>query len=586
MDSKINSSGSQGDRRVDQHVEQEGVLPVGEEQKQVVPEQKDVSDLKVEDVPNNHDNVKEESLLQREVEAEVEADPVGNVFGIPELVGKLLGLLSNEDVKSMATVSKDVDYAAQGYMKSAEGKGRDAVHRAAGYEMAGELDKAMVVYAEYAAEYAPARERLEAFCFACKVFSPALKNHSMDDLKGMSAHDLVVATGDALEALGGLNPQAIKTALVAYCSDDTISAEDREAVLGTFFDTVLLVLGSAGGKEHAPLRQVAREIAIRYPEAFLKLYDAGRVPEKFAQTVFKDYYTGYSSPKGSITSHCNMEWNRVELTGNRVDRENTVRHVVALGVRLGYSLPDIIENIFSFKTGDYNLGMAGAATVGLESLPKVLMEHAKLASSDKDVVSLVKGIETILKSDFPGIKVQDKVELVRVLISLLPRVETSETREQIVQLLESQMHASTLYRAAKGVGEAVLGFFNAVGGSGDAGLFQGEIDDYVGKDFAALFFNMDMDTIEAWMDSGGEYYVALALENTGEYLDGLGIEGAAERNKVEATLIALGDRLLEGPHGNSDTLSGAVSVQRHSIAQATNDIGVLDGQGYLDALEE
>ena len=161
----------------------------------------------------------------------VDADPVGDVLGVPELVERLLSFLEdNKDVKSMVTVSKGVHYGTQLYMESVEGRGRDAMHRAEAYEKAGDLDKAMMIYAEYAAGYPPARERLEAFCFACKVFSPALRDKSMDDLKAMSVHELIVATGDALEALGELQPRAIEAALVAYCSDDNIPKEDREAV--------------------------------------------------------------------------------------------------------------------------------------------------------------------------------------------------------------------------------------------------------------------------------------------------------------------------------------------------------------------
>ena len=202
-------------RRVDEGtpVKQEGTLSVGNEQKEVVSEQKDVSQLIAKSVPNNNENIKDESLVQRGIEGaiaeDVQEDPVAKAFGIPELVGHLLSFLrDNEDVKSMMTVSKDVHYGTQAYMESTEGRardamhrrGRDAMHRAEGYEKAGQLDKAMMLYAEYAADYPPARERLEAFCFACKIFSPALRDKSMDDLKAMSPHELIVATGDALEA--------------------------------------------------------------------------------------------------------------------------------------------------------------------------------------------------------------------------------------------------------------------------------------------------------------------------------------------------------------------------------------------------
>lgn len=279
----------------------------------------------------------------------------------------------------------------------------------------------------------------------------------------------------------------------------------------------------------------------------------------------------------------------MELRGSKFTRELLVRTALGLSFSLDDNLSENLSTLFCFYDFSKNSptnGQAQRMTIALESLPGILMDYVKNASSEVGIVNLVSGIQTILDSKFSGITLQHKAELMRVLTELMPKVETPGTRKMILDVFDTQMHASMLYRVEKGISEGLLALGSVITSTSTDHLFQGEVDDYVGKDFAAVFFNMDMDTLEAWMDSGGEYYVALALENTSEYLDGLGIEYAAERNKVEATLIALGDKLLEGPHRNSETLRGAVSVQRHSIAQATDDVGVLDGQGYLDALEE
>ena len=127
-----------GNRKVDDGVpvKQEGTLSVGDEQKEVVSEPKDVSQLSAKDVPNNNENVKEESLVRRDIESALaecfQEDPVAKVFRVSELVGQMLSFLrDNEDVKSMMTVSKDVNYGTQVYVESAEGKARDARYSAA-----------------------------------------------------------------------------------------------------------------------------------------------------------------------------------------------------------------------------------------------------------------------------------------------------------------------------------------------------------------------------------------------------------------------------------------------------------------------
>ena len=354
-----------------------------------------------------------------------------------------------------------------------------------------------------------------------------------------------------------------------------------------FFDTMLPVLGSTGGKDydHAPLRQIARRLAIRYPDAFMKLYDAGKVPDSFAEAVFNDACSSYGNIEGSVRSYYHMDWSDVSLTGDKADRENAVRHVVALGVRLGYSLSSIVESVFEFTSGEYTVGMAGMAMVGLESLPKILMEHAESASSEEEIKDIVDSVQAMLKSDFSDINIQDKVKLVRVLVALMPKVENAETRKQIIQLLESQMGASTLYRMGKGVLEGVSGLINAFEGHDNDHLFQGEVDDYVKKDFAEVFLNMDPEERELWIENGGDYYVGLGLQGVKDYLDSLEFATPEERNKLEARYVAIASDILSD-FDRSSVLRDAASVALNSIAQSTSNGEVMHGQAYLDDLDE
>lgn len=227
---RVNSSGKQGDKRVDLEVEQEGVLSVREDQKPVALGKKDNSDLSVKDAPSDQDVV-HANLVHREVEPSAKE----KVLGTPETLWEILTFLDPKDLKAMTLVRKDVGALSEGYLKSAEGRMLEAQNS----EAKGELGKAMMIYAEYAAHYAPARERLEAFCLGCKVFVDDRSGLTGEDLKAMSAHELVLATGDILDALGALEPVQVEAALLAYCLDPKVLIEERQVVAKAFADTIL-----------------------------------------------------------------------------------------------------------------------------------------------------------------------------------------------------------------------------------------------------------------------------------------------------------------------------------------------------------
>ena len=370
-----------------------------------------------------------------------------------------------------------------------------------------------------------------------------------EGLEKMSAAQIVTLIGDNVEGVSGLSQR-----------ENTLCA--------TFL--VNYLLAHPEGDEGKTVAQV-----------LLKLAQQSDLKAGFYEGCLKRL-------SSKLDEYVDVGWTLVELRGNETTRATLVQALLGLSLAFEDDLPASLQNVFSFRdfsSRSPNRGEAGTMAIALESLPEILMEYAKDASRDAEIVPIVNGVKAILGSKFSEITLEHKTDFMRVLIELMPKVDTPETRQLILDALETQMHASTLYRLGKGIGEGIQAFASAITSTSSEHLFQGEVDDYVGKDLAAVLLNMEPEKLELWIDSGGEYYVGLALENVADYLESLAFETPEERNKLEARYVSFANEILNDFEGRSGTLRSAASVALNAIAQSTTDGAVMHGRAYLDALE-